>query len=135
MERDFIRIRIDDYAADINLSTIHTLPRSSFRRIVRMLVDSRNLMREDVDTLGGYLQEEISRRKEKWDEVSRIYVNEWKLVPRSEMRKKKCREILEHNRKLKSDVKQAKAMHDKYQALLAIFITMTADYFERKASL
>ena len=51
------------------------------------------------------------------------------------MRKKKYREILEHNRKLKSDVKQAKAMHDKYQALLAIFITMTADYFERKASL
>lgn len=111
MERDFIRIRIDDYAAGINLSTIHTLPRSSFRRIVRMLVDSRNLMREDVDTLGGYLQEETSRRKEKY------------------------REILEHNRKLKSDVKQAKAMHDKYQALLAIFITMTADYFERKASL
>ena len=135
MERDFIRIRIDDYAADINLSTIHTLPRSNFRRIVRMLVDSRNLMREDVDTLGGYLQEEISRRKAKWDEASRIYVNEWKLIPRSEMRKKKYREILAHNRELKSDVKRAKAMHDKYQALLDIFITMTADYFERKASL
>lgn len=135
MERDFIRIRIDDYAADINLSTIHTLPRSNFRRIVRMLADSRNSMREDVEALGGYLQEEISCRKAKWDEASRIYVNEWKLIPRSEMRKKKYREILEHNRKLKSDVKQAKAMHDKYQALLAIFITMTADYFERKASL
>ena len=135
MERDFIRIRIDDYAADINLSTIHTLPRSSFRRIVRMLTDPRNLTHEDADTLGGYLQEEVSRRKAKWDEASRVYINEWKLVPRSEMRKKKYREILEHNRKLKSDVKRAKAPHDTYQTMLAIFITMTADYYERKASL
>jgi len=135
MERDFIRIRIDNYAADINLSTVHTLPRSNFRRVVRMLVEPRNLTSEDIDILGGYLQEEISRRKARWEEVSQIYVNEWKLVPRSEMRKKKYRETLAHNRKLKSDVKQAKAMHDKYQALLAIFITMTADYFERKASL
>ena len=134
MERDFIRIRINDYAAYINLSALHTLPRSNFRRIIRMLEDPENQTPEDLCALGEYLREEILRRQVKWEEASRTYVNEWRLVPKSERRKKKYREILAYNRELISDVKRAKALHDKYQNLAAVFTEMTTDKMKGRSS-
>lgn len=57
---DVIRIRIDDYAAEIQLQALPDMPRKNFRKVLRCLADPRNEYLEDIHRLGMYLQEQVN---------------------------------------------------------------------------
>lgn len=114
-----LRISIDDYYAEILLTKLPELPRKNVRKIFTLLHDPRNLFYDDASGVAESISAWVQASKRAWEGTSRQYTNEWRLVNRRS-RSVKSLEILKNNRRLKNNVKRAKARHDRWVALQAI---------------
>lgn len=114
-----LRISIDDYYAEILLTKLPELPRKNIRKIFTLLHDPRNLFCADASCVAESIRAWVQASKRAWENSSRQYTNEWRLVNRRS-RSAKNLEILKNNRRLKNNVKRAKAWHDRWVALQAM---------------
>ena len=114
-----LRISIDDYYAEILLTKLPELPRKNVRKIFTLLHDPRNLFCADTSCVAESISAWVQASKRAWENASRQYANEWRLVNRRS-RSAKNLEILKNNRRLKNNVKRAKARHDRWVALQAM---------------
>lgn len=108
-----LRISIDDYYVEILLTKLPELPRKNVRKIFTLLHDPRNLFCADASCVAESISAWAQASKRAWEDTSRQYTNEWRLVNRRS-RSVKSLEILKNN------VKRAKARHDRWVALQAI---------------
>ena len=108
-----LRISIDDYYAEILLTKLPELPRKNIRKIFTLLHDPRNLFCADASCVAESISAWVQASKRVWENSSRQYTNEWRLVNRRS-RSAKNLEILKNN------VKRAKARHDRWVALQAM---------------
>lgn len=114
-----LRISIDDYYVEILLTKLPELPRKNVRKIFTLLHDPRNLFCADASCVAESISAWVQASKRAWENASRQYTNEWRLVNRRS-RSAKNLEILKNNRRLKNNVKRAKARHDRWVALQAM---------------
>ena len=114
-----LRISIDDYYAEILLTKLPELPRKNIRKIFTLLHDPRNLFCADAACVAESISAWVQASKRAWENSRRQYTNEWRLVNRRS-RSAKNLEILKNNRRLKNNVKRAKARHDRWVALQAM---------------
>ena len=117
---DVLRIRIDDYDANILLEKLPKLPRRNIRKILKMLYDPSNCYYIDAqETVPAAIDNWVTASKQNWVDASQQYTHGWRLVSQKS-RTKKNLEILAENRRLKNQVKRAKAQYDRWMALQAL---------------
>lgn len=119
MMDELLRISIDEYVAVILLDKLPELPRQNIRKILKMLYSPRNYFRADTQYLSPAIDRHVQATKHAWEEASQQYTNGWKLVNKRS-RTKESIEILAENRRLKNEVKRAKARYDRWAALQTI---------------
>lgn len=117
----FIKVRSGDFYAELYLDRLGELPRSNFRKLLRLMRGAPWENQEALDTLGAYLKEQVNATKAGWTKASLEYSNGWKLVKNKRSRKKEVMDTLRENRRLKNALKRAKGAHDTAIALQTIF--------------
>lgn len=116
-----IEIRSGDFRAEVYLDHLGELPRSKFRKLLKLMRHSQWENEDALDRLGAYLKEQVNTTKAAWEKASQNYVNDWKLVPNKRSRKKAAMDTLRENRRLKTALKRAKGAYDTAIALQTIF--------------
>lgn len=118
---DKLHISIDEYEAEIPLRTLPQLPQRNIRKILKMLYDPCNRFCAEVREVPADIDGWVLASKHAWEDASRQYTNGWKLVNKRS-RTKESIAILAENRRLKNEVKRAKARYDRWAALQALNI-------------
>lgn len=119
MMDELLRISIDEYDAVILLDKLPELPRQNIRKVLKMLYSPRNYFHADTPSLSPAIDRRVRATKHAWEEASRQYTNGWRLVDKKS-RTKESIEILAENRRLKNEVKRAKAQYSRWAALQTI---------------
>ena len=114
---DVLRIRIDEYNAQILLEKLSELPRRNIRKILKMLYDPNNCFRADAqETVPAAIDRWVTASKQSWMDANQQYTDGWKPV-NQKSRTKKNLEILTENRRLKNQVKRTKVQYDRWVTL------------------
>ena len=116
-----IKIRSGDFYAELYPERLGELPRSNFRKILRLMRGAPWENQAALDSLGVYLKDQVRDTKAAWGKASQDYVAGWKLVPNKKSRKKMVVDTLRENRRLKAAVKRAKGAYDTAVALQTIY--------------
>ena len=125
MRKDTVlRISIDEYDAVLPLSKLPELPRQNIRKIFKMLYDPRNRYYEEAQNVPAAIDAWRQASLRAWENASKRYTDGWRLVNKHS-RSKESIAVLARNRRLKNNVKRAKARHDRWAALQAIQAEIT----------
>lgn len=118
---DAIKIRSGDFYAELYPGRLGELPRSSFRKLLRLMHGAPWENQAALDSLDVYLREQVRDTWAARESASLNYANGWKLVPNKRSRKKEVRDTLRENRRLKAALKRAKGAYDTAVALQTIY--------------
>lgn len=114
---EYITVRSGEFRAEISLEHLGELPRTNFRKLLRLMRDNPD---ENLDDLGRWIRGRPAETKAAWAEASREYQHGWRFAPKRARDENSLR-IMRENRRLKTAVKQTKAAYDTAQALKTIF--------------
>lgn len=118
---EYISVHSGDFYAELYLERLGELPRSNFRKLLRLMRGALWENQTALNDLGAYLKDQVKATKATWEKASQDYVGGWKLVPNKRSRKKDAVDTLRENRRLKAALKRAKGAYDTAVALQTIF--------------
>lgn len=118
---DTIKVRSGDFRAEVYLDHLGELPRSKFRKLLKLMHHSQWENEDALDRLGAYLKEQVKATWAAREIASLNDANDWKLVPNKKFRKKAAMDTLRENRRLKTALKRAKGAYDAAVALQTIY--------------
>lgn len=116
-----IKVRGGDFYAELYPERLGNLPRSNFRKILRLMRGAQWENQAALDSLGAYLKDQVRATKTAWEKASQDYASGWKLVRNKKSRKKAVMDTLRENRRLKNALKSAKGAYDTAVSLQTIY--------------
>lgn len=118
---DYISIRIGSFHGHIRLSTLHELPLSNFRKVLRLMADPCNEHKEDIPVMEQYLREAASTAEDRYQEAKANFIAGYKDVPNKRSRRPEVQEALRRNRELREARQATKHRYEALQKRLDIF--------------
>lgn len=116
-----IQIRSGDFYAELYPDQLGALPRSNYRKLLRLMRRAQWENQAALDSLGSYLKEQVIATKNGWENAGQAFLSGWRLVENKRSRKKADLDILRENRRLKAALKRAKGAYDTAVALQTIY--------------
>lgn len=115
---DVVRIRSDDYQADIYLNALPSMSVQQFRKVLRLLVDPRNYYGEDFAALGAYLQNQYHASQEALQTAENAFATGYQKVNYPRSRRLEVVRALQKNRRLQRELQTAKRAFASWDLLL-----------------
>lgn len=116
MNEEFIRIRIDDYEADIPVSSLPEWRIPKFRQLLKLIRDPDNAHPEEWDRLEAHLTRGLEEAKVRLEAAKEAYQEKYISVnPRWQMEEARQQRVM--NRSLESDVKRAESQVKHWKSL------------------
>lgn len=109
MDPDCIHIRIDNYEADISVSSLPELPAPKFRQLLKLIQDPRNTHLDEWDWMEERLKVSLEEAESKLAQAKEYHEKPYRPAARK------------HNRALESDVKQAERLVKRWKVLKTIY--------------
>lgn len=118
---DAIQIRSGSFYAELYPDQLGALPRSNYRKLLRLMRRAQWENQAALDSLGVYLRDQVRDRWAAQEIASLNCANGWKYVANKRSREKADLDILRENRRLKAALKRAKGAYDTAVALQTIY--------------
>lgn len=118
---DTIQIRSGNFYAELYLERLGEMPRSNFRKLLRLMQGAQWENQTALDSLGAYLKGQLKATKTAWEKAGQNYADGWKLVPDKRSRRKDVMDTLQENHRLKTALNRAKGAYDTVVALQTIY--------------
>ncbi len=120
MDPDCIHIRIDNYEADISVSSLPELPAPKFRQLLKLIQDPRNTHLDEWDWMEERLKVSLEEAESKLAQAKEYHEKLYRPAARND-HDEQAAWRRKHNRALESDVKQAERLVKRWKVLKTIY--------------
>lgn len=116
-----ISIQADTFHADIYMDRLIDLPVTNIRKLFKLLHLYRWENERAIDSLVPYLAQAVQESKDAWKLASREFTDGWREVSNPKSRHPAVVETLKNNNRLTRKVKAAKARHERWVKIKALW--------------
>jgi hypothetical protein len=116
-----ISMQADTFHADIYMDRLIDLPVTNIRKLFKLLHLYRWENERAIDSLVPYLAQAVQESKDAWKLASREFTDGWRKVSNPKSRHPAVVETLKNNNRLTRKVKAAKARHERWVKIKALW--------------
>lgn len=116
-----VHIQADTFRADIYLDRLCDMTISNTRKLFKLMHRWDFDNRQAIDRLTAHLEQAIQESEDAWKLASREFTDGWRKVSNPKSRHPAVVETLKNNNRLTRKVKAAKARHERWVKIKAIW--------------
>ena len=116
-----ISMQADTFHADIYMDRLIDLPVTNIRKLFKLMLSEPCSNREAIEATTAYLDAAVHASNDAWGEASKEFVHGWRKVDNPKSRHPAVVETLKNNNRLTRKVKAAKARHERWVKIKAIW--------------
>ena len=116
-----ISMQADTFHADIYMDRLIDLPVTNIRKLFKLLHLYRWENERAIDSLVPYLAQAVQESEDAWKLASREFTDGWRKVSNPKSRHPAVVETLKNNNRLTRKVKAAKARHERWVKIKALW--------------
>lgn len=116
-----ISMQADTFHADIYMDRLIDLPVTNIRKLFKLMHRWDFDNRQAIDRLTAHLEQAIQEGEDAWKLASREFTDGWRKVSNPKSRHPAVVETLKNNNRLTRKVKAAKARHERWVKIKAIW--------------
>ena len=116
-----ISMQADTFHADIYMDRLIDLPVTNIRKLFKLLHLYRWENERAIDSMVPYLAQAVQESEDAWKLASREFTDGWRKVSNPKSRHPAVVETLKNNNRLTRKVKAAKARHERWVKIKALW--------------
>lgn len=116
-----ISMQADTFHADIYMDRLIDLPVTNIRKLFKLMHRWDFDNRQAIDRLTAHLEQAIQESEDAWKLASREFTDGWRKVSNPKSRHPAVVETLKNNNRLTRKVKAAKARHERWVKIKALW--------------
>lgn len=120
--RDTVFFSADTCRITLHLPKLIELPVPNLRKLFKLMLLEPWNNEEAIQTTELFIPDAVTSSKAKLQTASDAYAQGWRKVQNPRSRHPDVRKVLKENRRLTEDLKAAKALHDSWVKIQAIWL-------------